>query len=52
MGSGKNNKYGHPSEEVIQRLKEIDSKILRTDQTGEIFIEINKKGKITNNIHR
>jgi len=41
----KNNRYGHPSKEVLNNLK--DSKIYRTDQDGSIMFEIkNNKLKI------
>jgi len=33
---GKNNKYGHPNSEVINRLNEAGVKILRTDKAGDI----------------
>jgi competence protein ComEC len=46
IGVGINNKFGHPNEEVIERLKNIGSKIYRTDEMGEITIEIKKNGKI------
>ncbi|WP_268236402.1 DNA internalization-related competence protein ComEC/Rec2 [Pullulanibacillus pueri] len=36
---GKNNHYGHPSNEVIKRLEEQNIKTLRTDQKGAIRIE-------------
>lgn len=52
IGVGKNNLYGHPSDEILQRLKNNNIKIYRTDKSGEISIYINKKGKIkikTNN---
>ena len=49
---GKNNKYGHPNGEVIERLENINCKIYRTDKLGEIFLEINKNGKIVNNTNR
>lgn len=32
---GRNN-YGHPSEEILENLKKVNSKILRTDENGEI----------------
>lgn len=32
--------------------KKYGAKIYRTDELGEIFIEINKKGKIVNNTNR
>lgn len=34
---GKNNRYGHPTEEVLNRLKEKGITILRTDQGGDII---------------
>ena len=35
---GKNNRYGHPGKEVLERLKSSGSKILRTDQDGGILV--------------
>ena len=37
---GKNNRYGHPKEEVLEVLK--NSKIYRTDLDGSIEIKLNK----------
>ena len=37
---GKNNRYGHPNEEVLDTLN--DSKIYRTDQDGSIMFKIKK----------
>lgn len=39
IGVGKDNKFGHPSEVTIQKLKEMNIKILRTDNMGEIVIK-------------
>ena len=39
---GKNNKYGHPSKDVISRLKAYGSLILRSDQEGSVFIYFNE----------
>ena len=47
IGVGKDNNFGHPSGEVIERLKSKDIKIYRTDEKGEIVLEVNKGGKIT-----
>ena len=47
IGVGKNNKFGHPNDEVIERLKSIGSKIYRTDEMGEIMITINNKGNVS-----
>ena len=37
---GKNNKYGHPNESVLNNLENF--KIYRTDQDGSIMFKINK----------
>ena len=42
IGVGKNNKFGHPNGQVIERLKANKVKIYRTDEDGEICI-INSK---------
>ena len=39
---GKNNRYGHPKDEVLNTLK--NSKIYRTDLDGSIEIRLNKRG--------
>jgi competence protein ComEC len=36
---GKNNRYGHPNDNVLDNLKE--SKIYRTDQDGSVMFKIN-----------
>ena len=43
IGVGKNNTFGHPNFEVLQRLQDINCKIYRTDEMGEIYLNINKK---------
>lgn len=43
IGVGKNNKFGHPNNEVIEILNNINSKIYRTDLNGEISFCINAK---------
>lgn len=40
---GKNNRYGHPSQEVIDRLKERKIKIWRTDISGSITYSFKKE---------
>lgn len=54
IGVGKNNKFGHPNEGVLERLKNIYAHIYRTDQCGEISLKINKqlKYKITTYINK
>lgn len=46
IGVGNNNKFGHPNNEVIERLKALNCKIYRTDLNGEIYIKVNTKGHI------
>lgn len=46
IGVGENNKFNHPNDEVIERLKNKNTKIYRTDKNGEITIKVNKDGKI------
>jgi len=36
---GKDNGYGHPHQEVLNRLEEIESQVLRTDQLGTIIMQ-------------
>lgn len=43
---GENNSYGHPNEEVLERLKKINAYIYRTDLNGEIYMRLYKNGKI------
>lgn len=44
IGVGKNNMFGHPSGEVMERF--CGRRIYRTDENGEIILEINSKGKV------
>lgn len=39
IGVGKNNKFRHPSKEVIERLQSLGIQIYRTDEMGEITIK-------------
>ncbi len=45
IGVGKNNKFGHPNENVLERLKQLGCKVFRTDLGGEISIEVNRSSK-------
>lgn len=38
ISAGRNNKYGHPHQEVLSNLQEFGIKILRTDELGDILI--------------
>lgn len=46
IGVGKNNNFGHPNEQIIERLKENGVRVYRTDNGGEISTVVNRKGKI------
>lgn len=37
---GKENRYGHPTPEVLQRLEQVGSRIWRTDQSGAITMRV------------
>ena len=37
---GKNNRYGHPHREVLERLSALNIKTLRTDQQGTIIFKL------------
>lgn len=44
IGVGKDNLFGHPSSETIDKLDELKIKTYRTDINGEIMINVNKSG--------
>ena len=46
IGVGKDNTFGHPNQQVLERLQSINTRIYRTDLNGEIAIKINKQGKV------
>lgn len=46
IGVGENNKFGHPTKDVIKRLTENKIKIYRTDTDGEIRIKIKNSKNI------
>lgn len=46
IGVGENNNFGHPNQEVLDRLRKMGTKVYRTDENGEVSIYINNKGKI------
>lgn len=39
ISCGKKNRYGHPHEELLERLKEIGTEIFRTDEAGAVMVE-------------
>lgn len=46
ISCGKDNRYGHPSQEVLDRLKESGSEILVTAERGAIWME-ERKGRFS-----
>ena len=46
IGVGKNNNFGHPNKEVLERLKSLEIRTYRTDEVGEVSILVSKKGQI------
>lgn len=40
---GKNNLFGHPSRLILNHLQKIDSKILRTDELGDVYFFSDQK---------
>ncbi len=44
---GKNNRYGHPHQEVLEVLNSFSTKILRTDESGTIIFKCAKIGACT-----
>ncbi|MDE7353405.1 MAG: DNA internalization-related competence protein ComEC/Rec2 [Acetatifactor sp.] len=42
ISCGRNNRYGHPHEELLERLEEQNSKILRTDRSGAVILYFRK----------
>lgn len=43
---GKNNIFGHPNKEILEKLENNKIKIYRTDLHGEIRMKINNKGNV------
>lgn len=46
IGVGENNKFGHPNDEIIERLENLNIKIYRTDKMGEIDFIVDNKDRI------
>lgn len=46
IGVGKDNNFGHPNKEVLDRIENLGSKIYRTDMHGEISLKVNREGRI------
>ncbi len=44
ISAGRNNQYGHPHAETLERLKEAGSRICTTQEAGAITVRVNKEG--------
>lgn len=44
IGVGKDNMFGHPNEELLERLEKLSIRQYRTDLNGEITIIVTKNG--------
>ena len=47
ISSGKNNSYGHPHKETLERLASVATSIYRTDKLGQITCSCKRNGPIT-----
>jgi DNA internalization competence protein ComEC/Rec2-like protein len=45
IGVGAKNTFGHPNQGVLNRLQNLNTKIYRTDQNGEITIKVTQWGR-------
>ena len=52
ISCGRNNRYGHPHNETIERLEAAGSRILRTDELGAIMLSISPSGKLEGKWYR
>ncbi|KHL91686.1 hypothetical protein QW71_33130, partial [Paenibacillus sp. IHB B 3415] len=46
ISAGVNNLYGHPNGDVLDRLKDANTEVYRTDQHGEIQFRVGKEAII------
>ena len=46
ISCGENNSYGHPHGELLERLKEHDARIYRTDKLGAISFAVSFEGEV------
>lgn len=44
ISCGEQNRYGHPHEETLDRLRDVKSQVFRTDQCGAISVRFEKLG--------
>lgn len=46
IGVGKNNNFGHPAEITLERLKNLECRVYRTDEMGEVCMKIPNREKM------
>ena len=46
ISAGRNNQYGHPHEETLERLQHTGARILITSECGEVILQAGLDGKI------
>jgi len=46
ISAGRNNSYGHPHPTVMERLKQADIPVLRTDQNGEVQLKVTSDSRL------
>ena len=52
ISCGRNNSYGHPHEETLERLREGESTALRTDLAGAVRVSVNEENSLTVECYR
>lgn len=40
ISAGQSNRYGHPTPEAIERLKQVDAVVHRTDEEGDVVVQL------------
>ena len=45
---GENNRYGHPSEKIVQRWVDIGAEVFRSDESGAVIIAVDGEGMSIN----
>lgn len=44
VSAGRFNRFGHPAKHVMRRLQDYDSKVMRTDQSGALWLRLTEAG--------
>jgi len=47
ISAGRNNRFGHPHREIVERLEQVSSNIFTTKENGSILIDFRKNGNIS-----